>query len=148
MSSEDIVLLDEQLRFDSMSIKGQLDQATATFHETGERSNSDWFRRATAAGAIIGWKIQRLQREMGRIRRETKLKRGAEDALRDQGYERAFFLLAKEKFPDTFKQIVEQLGEMPCPTCEGQGGHNTLLGHGDFDSETCSDCRGSGMIAR
>ncbi len=63
-----------------------------------------------------------------------------------QRYERAFFLLAKEKFPDTFKQITEQLGEIPCPTCEGEGGFMAYLGHGDMDSETCTACGRSGKV--
>lgn len=42
------------------------------------------------------------------------------------------------------KKAIESQGFLICPTCNGEGEYDTFCGH--YTTETCSSCRGKGMV--
>jgi hypothetical protein len=111
MSDDELQQLKLDLQEEISSIKGQLIEARARVHVTGQYSDSDWYRRANGAQRVKGNQYNAACAEQGRRRRELADKRRA--SLGENPFERAFVKAARELLSeDRFAYISRRAWEI------------------------------------
>lgn len=92
-------------------IQSQINNAVAQFHKTGERSDPEWFSRATSAMKVKRRIVMRLQQHLKALKR-LEYERG-EVKKNVQSYECCFVKIAQKLLnDDTFEQIAESARTM------------------------------------
>lgn len=88
------------------AIAGQIDQAKANRHATGEYADPDWFRRARGAMRHLGVERAEVERAIGTINRRLRELRGQRN--------RDLFRIAVMDVvdPDTYQRIADRHQEL------------------------------------
>jgi len=91
----------DQLQEEVDTIKHQLDMATATYHETGERTDPIWFQKATHAMRCKQRDVQKLARKIAKARKGNRAQHGNELG-------NIFIDVARETLPqEQFQRILQ-----------------------------------------